>query len=94
MLPILFDHLGHSELTDAAKFFGDIEPHTTAGSTNKDYVTPLREWAAASPANLTRTLLAVAHVLGRDAQHGTWRRPRTTDAWQAWLDQLGYTPLA
>ena len=94
VLPILFDHLGQTELNDAARFFGDIEPDTSTGSTNKDYVTPLRAWAAESPANLTRTLLAVVHVLGRDAQHGLWRRPHTADLWQAWLDQLGYQPPA
>jgi ParB family chromosome partitioning protein len=91
VLPVLLEHLGMTELDAAAKLFGDIEP--AIGHGHKDYATPMREWARQTPANTTRTLLAVAYVLGREATRTNWGSTELRQAWQTWLDTLGYQPI-
>jgi ParB/RepB/Spo0J family partition protein len=86
VLPTLLDNLGQTELTDAAKFLGVTDPADTHG--HKDHATPLRDWAAESSANLQRTLLAVAYVIGRDRR--AWGRQNGNAAYTAWLARLGY----
>ena len=94
VLPVLFDTAGQTELTAAGKLL-DVEPnepqYTGAG---KDYATPLREWARASTANLTRAMLAIAYVHASvDPTYAgdSWRQA-SKDAVAAWLDGLGYHP--
>jgi ParB/RepB/Spo0J family partition protein len=86
VLPSLLDNLGQTELTDAAKFLGVTEPVEAHGQ--KDHATPLRTWAAESTANLQRTLMAVAYVIGRDRR--AWGRDQGAAAYDAWLARLGY----
>lgn len=86
VLPSLLDNLGQTELTDAAKFLGVTEP--ADGNGHKDHATPLRNWAAESTANLQRTLMAVAYVIGRDRR--AWGRDQGAAAYDAWLARLGY----
>lgn len=86
VLPSLLDNLGQTELTDAAKFLGVTEP--AEGNGHKDHATPLRNWAAESTANLQRTLMAVAYVIGRDRR--AWGGDQGAAAYDAWLARLGY----
>lgn len=86
VLPSLLDNLGQTELTDAAKFLGVTEP--TEGNGHKDHATPLRNWAAESTANLQRTLMAVAYVIGRDRR--AWGRDQRAAAYDVWLASIGY----
>ena len=86
VLPSLLDNLGQTELTDAAKFLQVTEPAENHG--HKDHATPLRNWAAESTANLQRTLMAVAYVIGRDRR--AWGRTQGAAAYDRWLESIGY----
>jgi hypothetical protein len=88
VLPVLFDCLGQTELKAAAKLLG-IEPVSDERTSYKDHTTPLREWAGAAPANLTRARLAVAYTGAVEA--GDWR-PTARQSLTDWLDRLGYRP--
>ena len=87
VLPVLFDTAGQTELNDAARLLGCDAVEDRFGG--KDYVTPLQQWAAASTANLTRAMLAVAYCLA--VTHGDFRETART-ALTGWLDGLGYQP--
>ena len=78
--------LGQTPLTEAAKLLGVTEPAKGQGGF-KDWVTPFREWAVQSNANLTRAMVAIAYS---EASH-SWNS-EANDLLHTWLDQYGYEP--
>lgn len=87
MLPALFACAGQTELTEAAKLLGVVEPRKVDQSSYRDWAGPFNAWAAESQANLTRAMLAIAYVHAVAA--GDWR-PGAKEALAGWLDRLGY----
>lgn len=90
VLPALFACAGQTELTEAAKLLGVVEPIKDAQTSYRDWARPFQQWAGESQANLTRAMLAIAYV--QSAAAGGWR-PGAKAALAGWLDRLGYQPV-
>ncbi len=78
--------LGQTTLTDAAKLLGVAETAKGQGG-YKDWVTPLREWALQSNANLTRAMVAIAYS---ESSH-CWNS-EAKELLHTRIDQYGYEP--